>query len=451
MAAASGRTVRLWAWGANSHGQLGLGYKSEQVDRPVEVPLEMAAESEGIALPDGDWKFAAGGGHTVILITTSTASPAGDGQRVHRVMGVGDNGRGQLGDDLDSGHCFFRTLTVPPAPGLRSASPAVVRIFCGWDWTMLVLDDGRVLAAGSNAYGQLGIGGSPSPSGAGSSSVKAVRRFTPVDFGDDSVAVVDVSCGMRHSLFLDSEGRVYASGCGKKGQLGLGEGIKSSGGGRPLRVPLPGPAVSVHCGQNFSLVQTKEPRTGRSRLFGFGDNKHFQILQKRTASDSGPEPAPRSIFDPVEVVQDALHQQNPKKALGQISVGWAHVVATMKMELRQQQEQSGEGPLQDHVDDNDVLLCWGRGDYGQLGGAGLEGIKSVSSGYEHVLAVTSDDRLVSWGWNEHGNCGIPTDTDHQPGLNVWTPCQVRFDVEGTADVKVLDCSAGSGHSFALTT
>jgi hypothetical protein len=58
--------LRLWAWGANNAGQLGLGFSSEQVGVPAEVhdPSIIAADDGG-----GDLRIEIGGGgsHTTIL------------------------------------------------------------------------------------------------------------------------------------------------------------------------------------------------------------------------------------------------------------------------------------------------------------------------------------------------------------------------------------------------
>ena len=69
---------------------------------------------------------------------------------------------------------------------------------------------------------------------------------------------------------------------------------------------------------------------------------------------------------------------------------------------------------------------------------GLPHVSKFSSGYEHVLAVTGSGQMMSWGWNEHGNLGNgSTQNSLLPDL---------IDVLGKA---VVDCCAGSGHSFAI--
>ena len=67
-------------------------------------------------------------------------------------------------------------------------------------------------------------------------------------------------------------------------------------------------------------------------------------------------------------------------------------------------------------------------------------VSKVSAGYEHNLALLRDGReLVAWGWNEHGNCGTGNT------INCHLPANVKLK----NDSCILDCFAGSGHSFAI--
>ena len=123
---------QLWAWGANSCGQLGLGDKCEQHEEPVPVPL----------LPQDDpvIQVAGGGSHTLLL------TQAG------RVYGAGSNARGQLGGAIATDTSSFQPVTdIPPNSNIS-------RVAAGWDFSFVVTADGDVYAAGSNAFGQLGTG-----------------------------------------------------------------------------------------------------------------------------------------------------------------------------------------------------------------------------------------------------------------------------------------------------
>jgi alpha-tubulin suppressor-like RCC1 family protein len=52
--------------------------------------------------------------------------------------------------------------------------------------------------------------------------------------------------------------------------------------------------------------------------------------------------------------------------------------------------------------------------------------------------MSENGQLFAWGWNEHGNLGN--------GSTANSPLPVRVQLK---DLPVVDCFAGSGHSFAV--
>ena len=103
------------------------------------------------------------------------------------------------------------------------------------------------------------------------------------------------------------------------------------------------------------------------------------------------------------------------------------------------------------MEDGD-LYSWGYGVNGQLGLGNVtnyntvqkvtafdKNVKSISVGsgdYGHCMAITTDNKLYSWGYNGYGQCGRGnTTTIHS------TP--VEISVSGQVPVKVQCCSQGS--------
>lgn len=56
-----------------------------------------------------------------------------------------------------------------------------------------------------------------------------------------------------------------------------------------------------------------------------------------------------------------------------------------------------------------------------------------------LMLLSGTGRIVSWGWNEHGNCGTGTEED------VRVPTPVGIDIKQTT----VTVGTGAGHSFAL--
>ena len=84
-------------------------------------------------------------------------------------------------------------------------------VSCGLNCTFVVGEEGQVLVSGRGEHGQLGLG-----------DTQDRLRMTRLA-GDFTVRVVMVSAGGGHSALLDSDGELWMSGRGDRGQLGTGE------------------------------------------------------------------------------------------------------------------------------------------------------------------------------------------------------------------------------------
>lgn len=121
----------------------------------------------------------------------------------YRPSGVcrGDFGR------LGQGHTD--DLVVPRA--IASLSGRAVRsLACGDMHTAVLLQDGSLLTFGRNQNGQLGLG-------------TREDRLEPASVDElAGTRIVGVSCGAEHTVCVSDEGRAYAWGWGRYGNLGLG-------------------------------------------------------------------------------------------------------------------------------------------------------------------------------------------------------------------------------------
>lgn len=165
----------LWAMGANTHGQLGDGTTTNR-SIPVQVDTGVASVSAG--------RF-----HSVFVKTDGT------------LWGMGMNGSGQLG----SGYSAKPFTPVQIATGVVSASAGGFSdATADGGHTLFVKIDGTLWAMGANAYGQLGDG-------------TTTKRSIPVQV---DIGVVSISAGGRHSMFVKTDGSLWAMGDNYYGQLG---------------------------------------------------------------------------------------------------------------------------------------------------------------------------------------------------------------------------------------
>jgi alpha-tubulin suppressor-like RCC1 family protein len=194
-------TKHLYAWGANSGGQLGDGTTTNR-DIPVKVKLPKRTKVTLIG---------AGEGHS--LARTSTG----------KVLAWGDNTDGALGDGTTTGSLTPVRVKLPKRTKLRG-------LFGGCAESLALTAKGHVLAWGDNGAGQLGDGTT-------TFSDTPVRVKLPT-----GTKVTAVAAGCSHNLALTAKGHVLAWGFGLLGQLGNGGTTNSN---LPVRAEIPAGLVAI--------------------------------------------------------------------------------------------------------------------------------------------------------------------------------------------------------------
>lgn len=187
---------RCFTWGRNEKGQLGLG---DLVQRNMPVIVDGLANMKIIG--------ACGGRH-------HTAVVAEDGKSYT----FGSNLVGQCGTGVIKSKEKSEELIMEPVEALVSNCQVVS---CGIEFTQW-LCDGKLYAAGSPQYGQLGDG-SDHEYNAKESSVKLMYAPQPTPIYLETLSerkIVAVTCGHNHSIAVDSDGIAFSWGFGGYGRLG---------------------------------------------------------------------------------------------------------------------------------------------------------------------------------------------------------------------------------------
>ncbi|XP_045053876.2 X-linked retinitis pigmentosa GTPase regulator isoform X5 [Desmodus rotundus] len=207
---------KLYMFGSNNWGQLGLGSNST-VCKPTCVK---ALKPEKVKLA------ACGRNHT--LVSTE------EGQ----IYAVGGNNEGQLGlgdtEDRDTFHLikFF------------TSQHQLKQLSAGSNTSAALTEDGKLFVWGENSEGQIGL-----------NNVSNVCVPRQVTFGKP---IAWISCGYYHSAFVTMDGELYTFGEPECGKLGLPQELLVNHRVPQLVTGIPEKVLQVACGGGHTVVLTEK-------------------------------------------------------------------------------------------------------------------------------------------------------------------------------------------------
>lgn len=433
---AIGSDGTAWAWGSNTHGQIGDG-SSANVLTPVQVSTlaNVVAAAGGVShslalLADGS-VYAWGYNWYGQLGTAGTALP-GEAVTVYGLTGVimasaggehslavktdgtvwawGRNDKGQLGDG---------TTTDSPFPVQVPGLTNVIEV-AGGGWHSLALkNNGTVWAWGRNGSGQLGDG-----STADCSSPLQVPGLTNV---------VSVSAGSYHSFALQSDGTLRAWGGNWSGQLGDGTTTDRHA---PVRITSLPNVSSIAAGVNHSVaVKTN------GTVWAWGYNWYGQLGNGNTNDRHAPVQVPGlSGFMAVSagsshslaVALDGTSWAWGDNTSGQLGDGTTtgRLTPVQVFGLSQVVSIAAGESYSAAVRADGTLLEWGSGQKRPDEIPEVNDAVAVTSRTTHNLAVKTDGTIRAWGSNQYGQLGNGTSfaTPRQSLINLKSDiCSASFD------------------------
>ncbi|MFB7511761.1 hypothetical protein [Streptomyces sp. NPDC056144] len=398
-------------WGRNSLGQLGDGNTAGSAS----VPGRVCGNATCTAPLAKVVQVAAGDSHSIALLEDGT------------VLGWGNNSSGQIGDGtLTNRTTPVRVCAVgEPAP-CAAVLKGVVSVAVGDLHSLALLNDGTVVAWGSNSLGRLGDGGVNLQE---LSPVRVCAPFSVAPCTSHLTNVTALSAGYQHTLALRSDGSVVSWGYNGNGQLGDGTTTPRS---TPVNVSNLFNAVSVAAGGVHSVAAVSNGSAyGWGAGYGVGNGT------------TGQSELPTQVC--------AVGQTAPCGAwvtgVKSVAAGDSHTLA-----LRT----------------DGTVLAWGINAYGRLGDGTviprtvpvqvcavggcsgvLTGVTAVAAGISggHSVALRSDGSVRAWGFNQDGELGDGTTTDRLTPVRVCAlgqtaPC-ARY-LEGVTSI-----GAGDSHTIAV--
>ncbi|CAH0722311.1 unnamed protein product, partial [Brenthis ino] len=290
-----------------------------------------------------------------------------------------------------------------PAPCVALAALNPVLIVGGEQTLFAVTPDGKVYATGYGAGGRLGIGG-----------IDSVAQPTLLA-SIQHVFITKVACnsGGKHCLALSADGEVYSWGEGEDGKLGHGNRVSYD---RPkLITALSGlEVVAIACGGAHSACLT-----ARGRVYTWGKGRYGRLGH----GDSEDQLVPKLV--------EALSSYRV------IDVA------------------CGSGDAQTLcITDDDNVWSWGDGDYGKLGRGGSEGCKlpmridclkglrviKVECGSQFSVALCQCGSVYTWGKGDY----------HRLGHGSYEHVRRPMRVTGMQGKMIVSIATGSLHCVACT-
>ncbi|XP_053417612.1 secretion-regulating guanine nucleotide exchange factor isoform X6 [Nycticebus coucang] len=369
----------LFAWGANSYGQLGLGHKED-----VLLPQQL----NDFCKPRCVRRITGGGGHSAIVT---------DGGGLF-VCGLNKDGQLGLGHTDD-------VLYFTPCKSLLGC--AIQQVACGWDFTIILTENGQVLSCGSNFFGQLGVPHGPR------------RCVVPQAIELLREKVVCIAAGLRHVLAAtEVSGIVFQWGTGLASsgrQLCPGKTL-------PLFLTAKEPsrvtglenckAIRVVAGSDHSASLTE---TGKMFTWGRADYGQLgRTLESHEGWKLERQDSSLPCSRPQNSMPSSLHCLS---GATEVSCGSEHNLAVIE---------------------NMSSVIHGRGKKKEESNTFSRHLDNSDDSWLHPH-FTDGGACYSWGWNEHGMCGDGTED------NIWAPKPVQSLWSSPA----LLVGCGAGHSLAL--
>lgn len=230
---------KVYSWGANYSGQLGLGDTTKRLTPQL---VQGALAGKTII------SIASNAGHSLVLASDGT------------LYAWGNNFHGELGDGTTINR--ISPVAVNTA-GTLLEGKTIISMLCGTYHSVVLTSDGKVFAWGFNGNGYLGDG-------------TTTTRPAPVAVNGSLAGktVIAIAGSYYHHVALTSDNQLHAWGSNLYGELGDGTNTERS---YPAPVNMTGELAGKTIAQIMAGGGSSMVRTTDGKLFGWGFNIGGQL------------------------------------------------------------------------------------------------------------------------------------------------------------------------------
>ena len=341
------------------------------------------------------------------------------------VYTVGNNANGQLGNGTTTTTAASTYLVQVRLTSTPTYLTGIVQFARGLSHTVFLKSDGTVYAVGLNTSGQLGDG-------------TLTQRLFPVPVlsaaATNLSGIIQVACGDSHTVFLKSDGTVYTVGNNANGQLGNGTTTTTVAGTYPVQVRLTSTPTyltgitQIACGTSHTVFLTSS-----NTVYAVGLNTNNQL---------GDGTIVQKTF-PVQVLSAA---GTGLASITQIACGASYTVFLTSTNTVYAVGLNTSGQL-----GNGTVTSSTTGTYPvqvlSASATGLANITQIECGSAHTAFLTTTNTAYTVGLNTNGQLGNGTTTTTVAGTY---PVQVRLSATPTYLTGITQIVCGSSYTNFLT-
>ncbi|QPG75590.1 hypothetical protein FOA43_002947 [Brettanomyces nanus] len=324
----------------------------------------------------------------------------------------------------------------------------IVKMASGAEHTLLILEDGKLMGCGTNGRQQLFL----------DSLVERSPVFETVHLLS-AFKFKTIACGWEYSIAVTRDERIFVSGYGANGELGLGKDIRSSTKGYGeimVNGENRGGVKQLKSSIHSSIIQF-----GNDQVWAWGNNKKGQLV------DYGKNESLKIIWEPVQlefdkglkvidyamgrdftvfIVQDE-HDKLKSLFRGRDNFDIERRLASLHLSNDSFECIESMWTSIHLIDDRRRIKSIGNNSYGQTfpGTDDDSPYIHYATGSEHGLCSTHNEAF-SWGWGEHGNCGEHTRGDKSVDDVTFDYLNLLYRTNGKKE-KIVDVFAGCATSF----